>query len=73
MKIIKCNRCGKDIPQYSPMANMATVDIYPIVNMTVMYHQCFAPMVEIDLCKECSKAVVEFANPAQKVDTKSCI
>lgn len=70
MKIVKCNRCGKDIPQYSPMTNAVTCN-YPIVRMTVLYQWFGAPM-EIDLCDDCSKAVAQFANPAQKVECESC-
>ena len=71
MKIIKCNRCGKDIPQYSPMTNMLTANIYPIVRMTVMY-QWFGQPMEIDLCNDCSKAVAQFVNPALKVECEQC-
>ena len=70
MKIVKCNRCGKDIPQFSPMTNAVTCN-YPIVRMTVMYQWFVVPM-EIDLCNDCSKAVAQFANPAQKVECESC-
>ena len=65
MKIVKCDRCGKDIPQYSPMANAVTANIYPVVKMSIK-NQWFAWPAEIDLCHDCSVAIANFVN--MKID-----
>ena len=66
MKIVKCNRCGKEIPPLLP-SNLTRVETYPIVTMNIKYNWIGMP-IEIDLCHDCSKAVANFVNQAEDGD-----
>lgn len=57
-----CDRCGKEIPRVSPMANVCTpITAFPMVDMTVREQWNFDPK-RIDLCHDCRVAIMNFIN-----------
>ena len=60
MKTIKCDRCGKDIPDIPPYMNVIRQGIIkPTVVVTLWgYHGQMTRVV--DLCDDCQEAVYEY-------------
>lgn len=57
-----CDRCGKEIPLVSPMANVCkSSTVFPIVDMTVREQWAFDSK-HIDLCYDCRVAIMNFIN-----------
>lgn len=60
MKTIKCDRCGKDIPDISPYMNCATNGVItPKLIMTV-WEPVLQKTREVDLCQKCQEAVYDY-------------
>lgn len=65
-----CDRCGKDIPIVSPMANAFTCkDCYPMLMINVRASS-WSPIRSIDLCHDCSVSVYDFIRLAPVEEAK---
>ncbi len=64
MKICKCNRCGKEIPEVNPLINMYAIkNYYPHFDITIIKGPHYDPnanVEHIDLCHDCSVELCNF-------------
>ena len=60
MKIIKCDRCGKDIPDVPPYMNVVKQGIIKPTVMMIILDNVKQMTRAVDLCDDCQKAVYEY-------------
>lgn len=61
MKIIKCDRCGKDIPYVPPYMNVYKKDgTLPSGLMVSFWDQLNQQIKEVDLCEDCKQKTQDF-------------
>ena len=57
-----CDRCGKEIPLVSSLANVCkSTTVFPIIDMTVREQWAFDSK-HLDLCYDCRVAIMNFIN-----------
>ena len=60
MKTIKCDRCGKDIPDIPPYMNVVRQGIIKPTVVVTLWGYLGQMTKAVDLCDDCQKAVYEY-------------
>lgn len=56
MKVVKCDRCGRDVTTYYSVTAVYSTDNLPC-NMQAIINVSHVPKQQYDLCSECMKYV----------------
>jgi hypothetical protein len=60
MKTIKCDRCGKDIPDIPPYMNVVKQGVIKPNIMMTIWDNVKQMIMAVDLCDDCQKAIYEY-------------